>query len=46
MIIGIGTDILNIHTIEPSVQNPDEPFIRKTYMKKCLRHFNSPAPHS
>lgn len=34
MIIGIGTDILNIHTIEPSVQNPDEPFIRKTYTKK------------
>ena len=34
MIIGIGTDILNLKTIRPSVQDPEDSFVRKTYTEK------------
>lgn len=34
MVIGIGTDLLNLRTIAPSVENPDSPFIQKIYTKK------------
>jgi len=29
MIYGIGTDILNIKTIEPSVRDPESSFVKK-----------------
>ena len=41
MIYGIGTDILNIKTIEPSVRNADEPFVQRVYTKKELELINS-----
>ena len=31
MIIGIGTDILNIHNIENAVKNLNDPFVQITY---------------
>lgn len=34
MILGIGTDILNIHNIEFAVSDPNDPFVRKTYTGK------------
>ena len=34
MIHGIGTDILHINTIEPSVRDEDSPFVRKVYTVK------------
>lgn len=36
MIIGIGTDILNIHNIENVVIDLNDPFVTKTYTKKEL----------
>lgn len=41
MILGIGTDILNIRTISPSVENIDDPFVRKIYTAKELQLINS-----
>ena len=50
MIHGIGTDILNIQTIAPSVADRSDPFVRKTYTEKelelidsCLL-YTSPSP--
>ena len=31
MLYGIGTDILNIHQIESSVSDRQDPFVRKIY---------------
>ena len=31
MLYGIGTDILNIHQIESSVSDLQDPFVRKIY---------------
>lgn len=36
MIIGIGTDILNIHNIENAVMEMNDPFVTKTYTQKEL----------
>lgn len=36
MIHGIGSDILNIKTIAPSVVNVNDPFVKKIYTKKEL----------
>ncbi len=33
MIIGIGTDILNIHNIENAVKNLNDPFVQKNLHK-------------
>ncbi|NNJ31912.1 holo-ACP synthase [Lacrimispora defluvii] len=33
MMIGIGTDILNIHNIENAVKDLKDPFVQKTYTK-------------
>ena len=45
MIHGIGTDILNIQTIAPSVADRSDPFVRKTYTEKELELIDSrPLP--
>ncbi|RFZ79407.1 holo-[acyl-carrier-protein] synthase [Lacrimispora amygdalina] len=45
MIIGIGTDILNIHNIENAVKDRNDPFVQKTYTKKELELIlNRPVP--
>ena len=36
MTLGIGTDLLHIQTIAPSVTDPGEPFVRKIYTEKEL----------
>ncbi len=36
MMIGIGTDILNIHNIENVVTDLNDPFVTKTYTQKEL----------
>lgn len=41
MIHGIGTDILNIKTIAPSVSNIEDPFVKKVYTKKELELIQS-----
>ena len=41
MIHGIGTDLLNIKTIEPSVRNADDPFVKKIYTGKELELIQS-----
>lgn len=34
MILGVGTDILNIDRIKSTLKNPEDPFIRKTFTLK------------
>ena len=41
MIFGIGTDLLNISAIVPSVADLDDPFIRKIYTRKELEFIQS-----
>lgn len=41
MIHGIGTDILNIQTIKPSVSNIQDPFVKKIYTKRELNLIQS-----
>lgn len=41
MIHGIGTDILHIKTIAPSVADLDDPFVRSVYTKKELEIIQS-----
>lgn len=41
MVHGIGTDILNIKTIEPSVSNTEDSFVQKIYTKKELKLIQS-----
>ncbi len=41
MIYGIGTDILNIKTIEPSVRDPESSFVKKMYTGKELELIQS-----
>lgn len=36
MIHGIGTDLLHIQTIAPSVKESTDPFVQKMYTKKEL----------
>ncbi|MBQ7147238.1 MAG: holo-ACP synthase [Pseudobutyrivibrio sp.] len=41
MIYGIGTDLLHIKTIEPSVRDESDPFVQKVYTKKELELIQS-----
>ena len=41
MVYGIGTDILNLRTIRPSVENPQDSFVLKIYTKKELELIQS-----
>lgn len=45
MVLGIGTDILNIHNIEKSVSSYDDPFVKLTYTERELLLIkNRPVP--